>query len=74
MSGGLSAPDPAARPGTVRRLLAAIADLLPVPPAQEPPDPLLAGLDELTPTERAARLRVSHGRFRRGRGDGSDGG
>jgi hypothetical protein len=57
--------------GILRRVLDAIVDWLPGPPGEAPPDPALAGLDELTSEERAARLRAWAGRFRWGRGDGN---
>jgi hypothetical protein len=57
------------RPGPIRRLLAAIADQLPSPPDGRA-DPELEGLEGLSPEEREARLKVSQGRFRWGRGDG----
>ena len=58
------------RPGPIRRLLAALLDQLPGPPDGRA-DPELEGLDQLSPEEREARLKVSRARFRWGRGDGA---
>lgn len=58
--------------GALRRSLARLLNLLPVPPDDDaPPDPLLANLEGLPPEEQAARRQAWMQRFRRGRGDGN---
>ena len=62
---------PTSRPGSIRRLLARVVDLLPTPPDENAaPDPLLEERTPLTPDERSARERAWRARFRWGRGDG----
>ena len=58
------------RSGPLVRLLAWLGDQMTVPPDEMPDDPLLAGIEDLPPEERDARMRVWLQRLRRGRGDG----
>lgn len=64
-------PPSAGRPGLLRRLLGALADMLPSGPP--PPDPLITDMENLTPAEIEARYELVAKQERRGRGDGSIG-
>lgn len=67
----MSSPQPPARPGALRRVVARLVDLLPTPPDENAtPDPLLEDHPALTPAERSAREQAWRARFRWGRGDG----
>jgi hypothetical protein len=59
------------RPGPLRRLFGWLAGRLPGPPEETPVDPLLVGLEDLSPEEYEARMRAWQAQFRRGRGDGN---
>ena len=59
------------RSGPLRRLFGWLGSRLPGPPDEPPDDPLWADLENLSPDERAARMRVWEAQFRRGRGDGN---
>ena len=58
--------------GFIRRLIDGFFDLVPGPPAEEAgPYGELKGIENLSPDEQRARMRVWRARFRRGRGDGN---